>query len=213
VAKLQIIRTVAETGERTRTPERQALADAIARRKAITERIARINAAIDVYEERCPYGAVERAEEAVEVARRNEPGRAVALILGDPMPEGQSVEEARQALAEARTADNAATSAKQLLRDQAREAREALISADDRIEREIKAVIESEPAMTRLLEAFYEKEAELASLRRTIASVRLFVPPQFRNWDGMRDCPDARPNPAWRDAIASLATDPDAVLP
>jgi len=79
---------------------REVLAEAVAERRRIAERIERLHKAIAQAREASleALGRIDEAEERLAAAERTEERRAVAIALDEEVPEGPSLAEARQAL-------------------------------------------------------------------------------------------------------------------
>ena len=208
------VTTLRSSGDPVRSPERQALAAVIERRSAARNRLARINEALD----QCgrPWElmkVVERAEAALAEATAIEPQRRVARILGDPEPEGPRLDEAERSLAAARDAHASAVQIREVLAQQQKEAEAEVERAGRFIGDEISRVVASEPGIHKLVDALKHHERELVSIRLTLGSIRSFIPHEHRSWDAIRDHKDVLPDPGWREAIAALSEDADAMLP
>jgi hypothetical protein len=209
---INLVRVVAETGERVRSSERQTLAAAILRRNAASDRLARIRAAIDDASYFETSHAVDRAEQALAEAQQNEPARIVAATLGDPAPEGPSVEQARKRLADAQAVQDRASRTRDAFREQERDAERELSYAQTAVRNAMDAVIATDPAIDRLIASYREKRRALEALRLTIEALAKYFAYDRRGWSSV-EVRDLQPDLAWVSAVTALTTDADAELP
>jgi chromosome segregation ATPase len=195
-----------------RSPERNALADAIRRRDAATARITRITEAsekVSVWE---ATEEVEQAEAALKAARKREPMSLVARVLGDSIPSGPDIEAAELALADAKTSLDIAQRTRDALDGQMRAAEEELGWARSAVRDAIARVVHSENAANPVLAEYAEARREVARLREILGllSNRGCLPTY---WDTVTFFPPSGAEAPWRDALAALESDADAALP
>ena len=200
----------------SRSPQREALAEAVARHTTAARLVPAIKgefAAADeaVYD---AQDAVERTSPAVAEAQANAGRHRVAVALGAAGPAPQSVSDARAAAQEALDAHAAALAARAALDEQHAAAAGDLQLARLVLERRVREVIAAEANIERLVADFVALHRELVGRRRVLEWLDLqdAVPrgTAWRSEDGWPDLPGAAP---WKAAAAALETDPDAPLP
>jgi hypothetical protein len=187
---------------------REVLARAVAERKRIEQRIEQLRQAIIQARENSmsALGHVDDAEAALAEAERTEQRRAVALALGEPHPAGPSVDEARQALIEARHAHQLARSAIATLEAGARDLEPQLTFAGERVRNALVAVVEAEGGVKHLLEAYDDARI---GVERIALALRL-LGPTFKISAGIEHPDRALPRhdaslaDAWRTVLKAL---------
>jgi hypothetical protein len=194
----------------TRSPEREALAEAIRRRSAATARIERLTEAAEGHSVWQAREAVEEAEAALKEARKREPQALVAKVLGDPC--GPSVQAALDALTGAKAALDLAEKTRDALDGQLQAAEAELGSANSALKKRIAEVVHSEGAASAVLAEYVEARREVARLHEILSllSSRNCLPAY---WDTTVYYPPTNAEAPWRAALAALENDADAELP
>lgn len=197
-----------------RSPERQMLADAIARYDRVAEALARLDAGLAALRSGAPYAAHEAAEAALADAKLAAPQRLVAEALGEAVPGGQSVADAEKALAEAAAALATHRAAIREVETRRAAAEAEAARAADRRADAVRAVVVADPATARLVAAFGDAQRRLTDLRRAVLGLSLpqGVATDFA-LDYMPPWPDLPTAPLWRAAVSALRDDPDSPLP
>ena len=204
----------------SRSPERDALSDAIERHREITEQFAGIRKARRETEGRL-YGPgsaanrVEIAAKAVEVAKTAAAEHAINVALGKGAVPPISAKAARLALEEATDELETVKATSAALEAREREADGELHRAKRDIDEAVRAVIKASPAVRAVFREYAvakRKVANLLAMRRFITE-RLNAAPD--------DLEDAEDEPGdvgarianWEAAVAALRIDADAPLP
>jgi len=218
-AKVESIRPrAADAAPPARTPERQALADAIERQRETTAALERIEAA-RVKAASLRYAAEQRindAQAAIDDARESAPGRLVDRLLSDDADTagGDDPEaSATAALARAEADERTAAEACALLDGQIAEARGSARLAEVRVGDRIAAVLQAE-AFPQLIARLEALRYEVAAMSLIMGAVSRFAPMGY-HYEAQRNYPDASMAGAhaWRDAVERLRQDAGAPLP
>jgi hypothetical protein len=207
-----------------RSPERQRLADAIARHAGAAQALARVAAAQtrltdQLYDQLEP--AATAAREAFEAAQKRAPELLVAAALSEPAPAGPSVPAAEAALAAAQRAVADCRAGRQLLADEAARAAVAAKMAERALDNAVKAVVATDPARAALYDAFVSSARRalrcVAALRTaglTIGGIEAHgVRFDFREAATAIGEHAFRHDPEWVAALAALREVADAALP
>jgi hypothetical protein len=220
--------------EPPRSAEREALAEAIARRDAATTRLARLKAALDanpLYGDDGAIRAHEKAEAALTEARAGEGSYLAAVAIGEASGDSNPVLGVERALAEAQSRLDVVRKTHRALEDQVESTETEIKSAKDDRDKCVRAVLRDEASgvietmlqqAAALQEQLSAKRALLSFLRSEAFEWRdrelakpiddfLAAPAHPREFDGtMGSHPACEP---WKAAVAALAADPDAPLP
>jgi hypothetical protein len=204
-----------------RSPERQRLAEAIARHAAAADRLARIQAAAPRAFDAilAAQRGVDAAETAVAEAREAEPKRLAAKLIGDPEEGGPTLGAVIAAASAASEVLANARAARDALSEQEGAAERDLDDARRGLDHAIAAIVAASPAIAGLLAqnvAARRRVQELGAILTTIGLLRLPQTISARNWDAIRDLDIAEYRAAvapWQATLASLETDPDTPLP
>jgi chromosome segregation ATPase len=199
-----------------RTPEREALAEAIARRDAATKQLARVQAALDrasdaVYDSK---DGVDKAIAALDEAKADEGRHLTAVALGEadaalsPVKTAAAVvEQANEQLATARAMRTA-------LEAEIKTAENDLMWTKNKIDDAVSAAVKTDPAVRQLVADFEAASKTYAELRQAMNVVRRErMPDTPGSWDSVRNWSELPAATAWKVAIDALASDADALLP
>jgi chromosome segregation ATPase len=199
-----------------RSPEREQLAEAIARRDTATKHLKRIQAAHERASNTI-YDLKDRVDKVIatlDEAKAGEGSYLAAVALG----------EADAALSPVKTAAANVEQANDLL-DTARRTRDALETEIKAVERElmfadmatderIADAVRTDPAVRQLVADFEAASKTYAELRQAMTAVRReWLPDASRSWDSIRNWPEMPTAVAWKAALAALREDADAPLP
>jgi hypothetical protein len=210
---------VAAEASASRSPERKRLASAAAEHNALVERRRRLVLASEKAraDSMSAFLAVERAEEAARLARREGPRVLAMAAIGEGSPEIGSLEAAELALELARRAHTSA-------REMVEALRQELFTTDQNIpgalaERTaaVRGILDVDDAVEGLLNEFDAARAWvecLAEAIRVIGPTRL--PRRYEFWDATnRPTPTVEPVAGqWREALAALERgEADTALP
>jgi chromosome segregation ATPase len=198
--------------DRPRSPERAALAVAVERHKAATDRLDRLQKALEDERESSfqLFLICEQAEKALSEVQERAPADRVKVLLGEaPAPAEEDTVAAAQRRFDAARAE----------REQAQGAIGDLAAAIGQTEQKanfaaqernkaLAAVIAADPALRRLLAAYDAARARVAALSETLN----FLGPdvlrgEHQHWYALnRELPPTRPVlPQWQAAITALA--------
>ncbi len=202
-----------------RDQAREELAAAIERHTAAVRRLAANEQATSAAEE-LVYDAqsvVEKRETAVEQAKSDAARHLTDSMIGTDSAPPASISDARVALAEAQDALNAARGALEALRTQRKPAEDEVAwSRTFVLDRKLAAVVQESPNVAKLLAEFATLQRELEARRAVLSFLdsKSAIPIEHSGWHLPRTFPhDAAGIALWRNALAALEADPDAVLP
>ncbi|HZL39653.1 MAG TPA: hypothetical protein VFC45_05155 [Pseudolabrys sp.] len=229
--------TQLKTVSQSRSPEREALAEAVERRDAIAAHLARLKTALEQSESSL-YGdggalrAVDRAEAQLKEAKADEARYLAAVALGEATEDTNPIKAAERALAESNAQLDRARKTRDALTAEANDATSELDRAKRKIDDAVREVFASEAGPT--IDATLR---EAAALQEQLGAKRLFLKflkdACFASWPPsdaikpIREFLEARAYPLetsseasvhpslalWRNAHDALATDADALLP
>src|ERR1035437_6819490 len=139
-----------------RTPEREALAEAIARRDTATKQLARIQAAHErasntVYDLK---DSVDKAIATLDEAKAGEGSYLAAVALGDADAALSPVKAAAAAVEEANDQLGTARRTRDALEDEIKVVERELMLADMALDKCIAAAVKADPATARLVDDF-----------------------------------------------------------
>ena len=193
-----------------RSPEREQLAEAIARRDTATKQLARIQAAHErasntIYDLK---DSVDKAIAALDAAKVGEESYLAAVALGDADAALSPVKAAAAAVEEANDQLGTARRTRDALETETKAAENDLMFADMALDKCVGDVVRAEPAVRKLA-------AEYAAAQRAMEAVQSYLPDDFLYWHGSGSFPDAElvAVAAWRAVLKELRTDADAPLP
>jgi hypothetical protein len=197
-----------------RSAERQALANAIARRGDADARLAQLNAARQKATHKwwVAHEACREAAAALDEARSRESANLAAAALGEK-PTGPSLEELQEKLSVANRTYDLERRTIAALDEQLAEAKQQADGPIIGLKQHVNAVIASEPAVANLVERRSRTARELTALDVTLHALSLPLKMQsqagfFATFDH-----DAMADPKWTAWISALSTDPDAQPP
>jgi hypothetical protein len=204
--------------EQARSPERQALADAIRARAEVEGRMAprkqaQSRAEEDIFRAR---REVEDAEEALSQAHERERGVLADAYAAGSEPDRSAVMEAETALARAKRRLADLKFIAPTLAAKAMEDGPLASSCNLRVEEAVKAVVAGCPSIPRMVEDYAVAHRTYQVLHATLRQLAyLGVIPDDLKAAAPRpnETYFCAPDPSWEAAIAQLATDPDAALP
>ncbi len=206
---------------RARSPERAALAEAIAAQRAIEARLTGITSGLDAVRETviaCQI-VVRRATEAVEAAKVSAAEYITAQALGTSGEAPRTIKEARAALQDAEDDLSAAKAARETLALHEQEARESLSYALVRSERAARAVFLAEVPIERMIEEYNHLCTEAENRRRAI---EFAIMGRDTHRDTQGNLPSFRTNPfemkvpgaePWKAFLDDLSNNADAAMP
>ena len=200
---------------RTRTPEREALAESLERHTELVRRLAAIEAAERTarLEHDAALAASAAATAAIEDAKTDAAQHRINRVLGIRGPAPKSVLFRRE---QAQAADDeraSAASARIALAEQRKQAENALITARVGLDSRIKAVLAAESPVERLVADYRVLAREFATRTHVLEFLEQHhALPYESHW--RRVSGDLLDGVApWEAALAALETDPDAPLP
>lgn len=199
-----------------RTPERESLAEAIARHGAATKQLVRIAAAHERASETVfdSNDSVDRATAALDEAKVGEGSYLTAVALGEAdaaaspvKTAAANVEQANEQLATARRTRDA-------LEAEIKTAENNLMWAKNKINDVVGAAVKTDPATAQLVAEFNAAELQYFSLKQQMGIVRTDrMPDEAKFWYCEHNWPESPGVAKWRAALAALASDADALLP
>jgi hypothetical protein len=197
-----------------RTPQRAALADAIAHHAAAVEHAIAATGAIDNGRRHAvaDRAALVAAQREVTFAELREADRLIAQAQGEPEPSGPTPEEARGTVARLEETDKHHDRAVSILQARLADAHRAVGMAKDKIAAAVNAVLRADPAVRQL----YIDHAEAADRYLTLRHIVTHLDTtEIRPLDVPRvsDTPDYESAKRWFGYVDALAGDADAELP
>jgi chromosome segregation ATPase len=197
-----------------RSPEREQLAEAIARHEEATDRLAAVRAARDRNEE-ARHGAEESVAKATAGIERAKTDAAAALVGG--APGALSVSSARAALQEREDSLVAVIAAGGILAEHAEDAERELGRSERAVDAAVEGVVKASAEIRALVGRLKPAYEELVDVRNALRMMQSRLPDDLRIMGGV-DIPsihqdDLKLAATWRTAVAALASDADAPLP
>jgi chromosome segregation ATPase len=198
-----------------RTPERERLAEVIARRTALRADLAKLNEA--AARALTMVGDARRRAEAAEAglaeAKKAEAETLVsAFVAGDDAAMAR-VQKANDAIEKAAAELARAQKIRDAIGGEIRDLRSrdemAKLSLDDAVRK----VIATDPATRALLAEFKNQLRNMTDLRRAIEFIESSLPPDLRAWRSAEPWPELPGDAPWRAALAALEHEADALLP
>jgi chromosome segregation ATPase len=200
-----------------RSPEREQLAEAIARRDTATKQLARIQAAHErasntIYDLK---DSVDKAIAALDAAKVGEESYLAAVALGDADAALSPVKAAAAAVEEANDQLGTARRTRDALETETKAAENDLMFADMALDKCVGDVVRAEPAVRKLAAEYAAARRRAVDLQRAMEAVQSYLPDDFLYWHGSGSFPDAElvAVAAWRAVLKELRTDADAPLP
>lgn len=207
---------LATTSDPPRSPEREALAEAIDRRDAAQAHLPRLQAAIEntVQLLHDAMDALDGAEQELKKAKASESRHLSAVALGEVTEDMSQIKIAERAVADAQARCDTARHTRIALEQEARateaEIEKARLYA---VEPAIREVIKSEAPVEKLLADFAAVRRDYVMRRRVLEW--LASNGEIKLPSGINDEPHewTAAREPWDAAVSALATDPDAPLP
>ena len=199
-----------------RTPEREALAEAIARRDTATKQLVRIAAAHEhasetVYDLK---DSVDKAIATLDEAKAGEGSYLAAVALGDADAALSPVKAAAAAVEEANDQLGTARRTRDALEAEMKAVESELMWAKSKLDEAVGDAVKADPATARLVAVFNEAERRFMSLRQAMGVVGTSrLPKGSEFWDCQHNWPALTDAPVWQAAVTALASDADAPLP
>ena len=197
--------------EMDRSPERQALAEAIESHREAAEVLADVENAKTKNDEsrRAAFWTIENFDAVIEEAKTN----AAEHLIGS----GAAPKSIKQVRADRQDADDTMETCKLTaiaLDKKAGRARMSLDLARCRVEDASRRVIATSPAVVAMFDEYAALKRRQAGLRKLLSVFSSAVPDPHKHWDNITDDADDLGAAAqWRASIAALQFDPDAALP
>jgi hypothetical protein len=200
-----------------RSPEREQLAEAIARHDAARERLAAIKTA----QERAfdnvlnLKDAAAEATTALEQAKADEPRQLVESFIGGTTAEVASpVRAAAAAVEEANARLAAARQMREALSGEEKAAERELQWAEIKLGDAVREAVKADPATARLVAAFNEAERNYKELQQSLGIIGTDrLPEAAKFWNCVHRSEELPNAKQWRAALEALRTDANAPLP
>jgi chromosome segregation ATPase len=199
-----------------RTPEREQLAEAIARRDTATKQLARIQAAHErasdtVYELK---DGVDKAIATLNEAKAGEGSYLAAVALGEADVALSPVKTAAANVEQANDQLGTARRTRAALEAEIKVVERELMFADMALDERIADAVRADPAVRQLVTDFEVASKTYAELRQAMTAVRCeWLPDASRSWDSIRNWPEMPTVATWKAALAALRENADAPLP
>jgi len=216
MAKITPLHAAAPPAPAVRSPEREALAAAIARHQAAAAELRRIEDGRRRFYDEVYWTALDQKTAALATrdALKADEGRIRATAFLGDKKKAEELAEAERAVVEANAAVVGAEETKSGLETMLAEAKEEFESAEAVIDRRHHAAVAADPAIAALISRYEALRREVAELSLSMSATYSFSP---RGYDyqvyrdyGIRSSPEAD---VWKEAIAAMRHDADAPLP
>ena len=199
------------------SPERTELASAIARHKALSERLAAALAAGDWQKRVALRENVDRARAAFEKSKTDAAKHLTNRMLGEREDDEDapvSIQDARAALAKAQDEVEIWEMASTTLKAEATQLREDVVNAKTRVEAAIIQLVGSSPEAQSAFDGYMALQRKLAGHRKVMEFLSLYVPPDWQVLHNPDDAEDTSSIIAgWQAALEALQVDAGAPLP
>jgi hypothetical protein len=199
-----------------RTSQREQLAEAIARREALTQRldaVERAQAATRVLIARL-RSRLESADEDIAAGKSRLASQAVAKALGKDLPAADDLAAVRALQTEVREQLAVAIETLAALEREHKSVSAELQIAEMSVHDRIVGVIGSDAGVRSYVERFLAAERQLAEQRMALEWLSRLLPHDRRYAAAVKDAPLASPTlAAWREAISELQRSADVILP
>jgi chromosome segregation ATPase len=198
-----------------RSPEREQLAEAIARRDTATKQLVRIAAAHErasetVYDLK---DSVDKAIATLDEAKAGEGSYLAAVALGEADATLSPVKAAAAAVEEANDQLGTARRTRDALEAEMKAVESELMWAKSKLDDAVRDVVRADPAIRKLAADFSSANRHYNDLHRAMETVQNFLPDDLKYWHGTGRWPDLAAAATWSAAITALASDADARLP
>jgi chromosome segregation ATPase len=198
-----------------RTPERQSLAQAIARHDAAAKRLAAITAAHErasgaVYDLK---DGVDKAIAALDEAKAGEGSYLAAIALGEADATLSPVKTAAANVEQANDQLGTVRRTRDALEAEMKAVESELMWAKSKLDDAVRDVVRADPAIRKLAGDHAAADRHYNDLHRAMETVQNFLPDDLKFWHGTGRWPDLAAAATWSAAITALAGDADAPLP
>ena len=198
-----------------RTPEREALAEAIARRDTATKQLARIQTAHErasntIYDLK---DSVDKAIATLDEAKAGEGSYLAAVALGDADAALSPVKAAAAAVEEANDQLGRCRATRDALEAEVKSAERELMWADMALDKCVGDVVRADPAIRKLATEYAAAQRRAVDLQRAMEAVQSYLPDDLQFWHGSIPVAELVAVAAWRAVLKELRTDADAPLP
>jgi hypothetical protein len=156
---------------------------------------------------------VEKSEQVLAKARKLEARRTVAELTGENTADfGPSVQSAQFLLEDARADFTRAKETREAVDAEQAKAELALGNATSLLSDAVRDVVQSEGGADKALAQYVEAKREVARLQEILALLGANgCLPSY--WDALAPFPPTQADRPWREALAALEVDADALLP
>jgi chromosome segregation ATPase len=198
-----------------RTPEREALAEAIARRDTATKQLARIQAAHErasntIYDLK---DSVDKAIATLDEAKAGEGSYLAAVALGDADAALSPVKAAAAAVEEANDQLGTARRTRDALEAEMKAVESELMWTKSKLDDAVRDVVRADPAIRKLAGDHAAADRHYNDLHRAMETMQRYLPDDLKFWHGTGRWPDLTGAATWSAAITALASDAGAPLP
>ena len=199
----------------SRSPQRQALAEALARRNSLD---AQLTALLKAKEQAwrnvlAAERAIAAAEANIETAKIAAAKHITDAALGRAGPAPISMRDARAAVQDAKDEHEARVAACDGLKAQIEKVEQSRSLLNLAVDDALRAVIANDPVVHGLLQRWAALQRESADVRAALHSLSGLLPKEASGWDAIRNYPDLHLEAQWAAALNALRADPDAPLP
>jgi chromosome segregation ATPase len=198
-----------------RSPEREQLAEAIARRDTATKQLVRIAAAHErvsntIYDLK---DSVDKAIATLDEEKAGEGSYLAAVALGEADAALSPVKAAAAVVEEANDQLGTARRTRDALEAEMKAVESELMWAKSKLDDAVRDVVRADPAIRKLAADHAAANRHYNDLHRAMETVQYFLPDDLKFWHGTGRWPDLAAAATWSAAITALASDADAPLP
>jgi chromosome segregation ATPase len=200
-----------------RSPEREQLAEAIARRDTAEKQLVRVRAAHErasntIYDLK---DSVDKAIATLDEAKVGEGGYLTSVALGEADAALSPVKTAVANVEQANDQLGTARRTRDALETEIKAAERELMFADMALGKCVGDVVRADPAVRQLAAEYAAARRRAVDLQRSMEAVQAYLPDDICHWHGSGSFPDAElvVVTAWRAVLKELRTDADAELP
>jgi chromosome segregation ATPase len=198
-----------------RSPEREQLAEAIARHADAARQIARIRAAQEraadtVYEAK---DRIAMAISALDEAKATEGSFLAAIALGESAASASPVKDCAAAVEQANDQLDTARRTRDALETEMKAVESEMLFASMAVDKCVGDVVRDAPAIRALAGQYAAAQRRAVDLQRAMETVQSFLPDDLQFWHGSIPAAELISVVAWKAALQTLRTDADAPLP
>jgi chromosome segregation ATPase len=198
-----------------RSPEREQLAEAIARRDTASKQLVRVQAAHErasntIYDLK---DSVDKAIAALDAAKVGEESYLAAVALGEADASLSPVKTAVANVEQANDLLDTARRTRDALEAEIKAAEREIMFADMALDKCVGDVARADPAIRKLAAEYAAARRRAVDLQSAMEAVQSYLPDDLQFWHGSIPAAELVGVAAWKAVLQTLRTDADAPLP